>query len=127
LILAKKIIEKAKEEKIEISSVVGHEGTAKLLSSILSINISYNRINYTLNDSDILLVFTLQFRIEEGRVYSREELEKVSLNIFLVYKSHVFGGWPPFVGAIVEPDDAIYEFLKSAGIEIFDPPIDSNV
>jgi len=67
-------------------SVVGHEGTAILLSHILDVEIPVNRTNYVLNPTDVLLVFTIPFRLPEGRVLTYEEVKKVkdAINIFMV-------------------------------------------
>lgn len=67
-------------------SIVGHEGTALLLSNLLGVEIPTNRINYVFNPSDMLLVFTIPIRLPEGRVLTYEEIRKIkdSINIFMV-------------------------------------------
>jgi len=67
-------------------SVVGHESTAILLSNLLDVEIPTNRTNYVLNPTDVLLVFTIPFRLPEGRVLTYEEIKKIKdvINIFMV-------------------------------------------
>jgi len=67
-------------------SIVGHEATAKLLSSLLGVEVPTNRVNYTFSPADLLLVFTISYRLPEGKVLTAEELEKIkdAINIFTV-------------------------------------------
>ena len=74
---AKRLVEIAKEHGIPIESVVGHEGTARIMSELLDIEVPVNRVQYTMSHEDTLLVLTLGFRPPEGKVYSYEELEQL--------------------------------------------------
>jgi len=67
-------------------SIVGHEATAILLSNLLGVEVPVNRTNYVFSPADVLLVFTIPFRLPEGRVLTYEEIKKVkdSINIFAV-------------------------------------------
>jgi len=67
-------------------SVVGHEGTAILLSNLLGVEVPVNRTNYVFNPADVLLVFTVPFRLPEGRTLTYEEVKKIKdvINIFMV-------------------------------------------
>lgn len=60
-------------------SIVGHASTAQVFSTLLGAPIAENRVAYVLQPGDILVVgsFPTGFRLEEGKVYSREELEKL--------------------------------------------------
>ena len=55
-------------------SAVGHEGTAKVLSELLGIEIPYNRQEIHMKPGDRAVVFRLLRRLPEGVVLSREEL-----------------------------------------------------
>lgn len=82
---AKELVEYARQRGVEIVSVVGHEGTAKLLSQLLQIEIPVNRVNYTLQPTDIVLIFTVPLRLPEGKTLSEEEIKQIAdkLNVFV--------------------------------------------
>ncbi len=62
-------------------SAVGHKSTAELLSNLLGIVIPFNRITVQARIGDVFLCFQPRERLEEGRVYSREEIEKIPMVI----------------------------------------------
>ena len=55
-------------------SAVGHEGTAKVLSELLKMEIPYNRVEIHMQPGDKAVVFRLLKRLPEGVVLSKEEL-----------------------------------------------------
>ena len=55
-------------------SAVGHQSTAEILSNLLSVEVPANRIHIKLEAGDVLIVFQLSVRLQEGQVLSREEL-----------------------------------------------------
>lgn len=65
---AKKQITEAVEKGSSILSVIGHDGTAKVLTSILGIPVAYNRIEYKLQEGDIIFVFSLNRRLLEPAI-----------------------------------------------------------
>jgi len=83
---AKTHVKTMKANNVEILSIVGHESTAKLLSRILGIEVPANRVDYKMERDDIMLVFTVPFRLPEGKVLSESELQEYAnkLNVFLV-------------------------------------------
>jgi hypothetical protein len=58
-------------------SAVGHQSTAQLMSVILNMPVSYNRIQIFLEPGDQAICFILKARPPEGRVLSREEIEQI--------------------------------------------------
>jgi len=56
-------------------SAVGHEGTAKLLSELLGIEIPVNRTTIFMKQGDLAIHFFLKERLPEGKVLSKEELQ----------------------------------------------------
>lgn len=50
----------------EILSVVGHADTANVFSDVLGKEVPHNRVNYTWDDSSILLVGQVKGRLPEG-------------------------------------------------------------
>jgi hypothetical protein len=85
--LRKISIEEAKEllNKNQFTSAIGHEGTAKVLSQLLGVNIPTNRISVYMEPGDIGIHFFLKQRLPEGKVLSEEELRK--LDFWLVQSS----------------------------------------
>ena len=72
-------LEKAREliKGIEVLSAIGHQSTADILSELLEIPISINRIMYTQEVGDIALCFKLNGRPEEGKILTAEEIEEM--------------------------------------------------
>ena len=58
-------------------SAIGHEATAKLLSQLLGINIPVNRVSVFFEPDDIGIHFFLKQRLPEGKILTKEELEKL--------------------------------------------------
>ena len=58
-------------------SAIGHAGTAEVLSTICGFKIPVQRIMISLAHGDEVLVFQLLERLPEGKVLSREEVEKL--------------------------------------------------
>jgi len=71
-------VEEAKEIlKGQFISAVGHEGTAKLLSQLLGIQIPYNRATIFMKKGDRAVHFFLKQRLPEGKVLSEDEVKKL--------------------------------------------------
>lgn len=68
-------------------SAIGHESTAEVLSAILGTKVEHNRIQIQLNKGDQCLVFRIKERIEEGRVYSRDDIEKMNTELGILTKN----------------------------------------
>jgi hypothetical protein len=64
-------------------SVVGHETTANVLSTLLGMNIQTNRMNLRLNEGDVVIIFQLNQRLPEGSVLNEEELTKLDFTFIL--------------------------------------------
>lgn len=65
-------------------SIVGHEATAKIFSQILEIEIPQNRIHYSMEKEDILIVGCLNIRLPEGKVLTEEELKQIEINFWKI-------------------------------------------
>ena len=63
------------------TSAIGHAGTAELLSALLDVPIPANRIQIKMQPGDKALVFRLLTRVEEGRVFSREEIANLPFEL----------------------------------------------
>jgi len=56
------------------TSAVGHNSTASVISTLVGKVVEPNRINIKLEAGDVLLVFQLLKRLEEGQVLSQDEI-----------------------------------------------------
>ena len=71
-------LEQAKEMVANgFQSAIGHESTAKIISTLLGIECPVNRIQYSQKVGDFALVFKLNGRPEEGKILTIEEIEKI--------------------------------------------------
>lgn len=60
-----------------IISIVGHEGTAQVLTQLLGINIGTNRVQYKMQNDDILIIFQLMIRLPEGKILTAQEVQQL--------------------------------------------------
>ena len=58
-------------------SAIGHQSTAEIISTLLNIECSMNRIQYAQDISDVALVFKLKGRSEEGKILTLEDIEEI--------------------------------------------------
>ncbi len=65
-------------------SAVGHESTAKVLSEVLETEIPQNRIQAKQQIGQDALVFSMNQRIPEGKILSREEIETIGYSLNLL-------------------------------------------
>ena len=65
----------------EFISAIGHTSTAELLSMLLDISVPINRVRIEMQPGDKALVFRLLERVEEGKVFSREEVKKLPFEL----------------------------------------------
>lgn len=68
----------------EILSAVGHQSTAEILSELLCRKVSINRIQFTQEIGQKAIVFKINGRPEEGKIYSRDEIEKIGYKFQLL-------------------------------------------
>jgi len=67
-------------------SAVGHEGTAKVLTQLLGVEIPENRVRIEMKAGDRALVFRLLVRLPEGKVLGEEELKELPFELGLLEK-----------------------------------------
>ena len=65
-------------------SCIGHESTASILTELLGKEVRMNRIPITLEKGDIIIVFQIIGRLEEGKILTRNEIEKLNYRFYLV-------------------------------------------
>lgn len=63
--------------KNDILSAVGHQTTADILTELLGVSVSLNRILFTQEVGQQALVFKLLGRPEEGKILSRAEIDEI--------------------------------------------------
>lgn len=68
-------------------SIVGHDGTAQIFSELLGVEVEVNRVSYLMDDEDTLIVgLPSGGRLPEGKVLSKEELEAIQLDWYIVQR-----------------------------------------
>jgi hypothetical protein len=78
-------VEDVKEAlKGSFESAVGHQSTAEILSTLLETSIPMNRISVSIEKGDVLYVFQLLKRIEEGKILSADEIKNLPYKFFKV-------------------------------------------
>jgi hypothetical protein len=65
-------------------SAVGHQSTAEVLTTLLEIPISVNRITISLKKGDVLYVFQLLARLPEGQILKTEEIKALPYKFYKV-------------------------------------------
>ena len=65
----------------EFISAIGHTSTAELLSVLLDVTVPINRVRIEMQVGDKALIFRLLERVEEGKVFSREEVEELPFEL----------------------------------------------
>jgi Domain of unknown function (DUF1874) len=67
----------------DVISAIGHDSTAEILTELLGIPVSVNRIDYTHAPTDVCLVFKLARRAPEGKILTCEEIEAIGYSFQL--------------------------------------------
>jgi hypothetical protein len=67
----------------DFTSIIGHESTAEVLSTLLDMEIPTNRINVRLEKGDTIIVFQLNQRLPENVVLDKDELMKLDFTFIL--------------------------------------------
>jgi hypothetical protein len=70
-----------------IHSAIGHQSTADLLTALLGYPVAANRSEFKQTTDAAALVFKLKGRPPEGKVLSRDELEKIGYEFGLLRRS----------------------------------------
>lgn len=71
----------------KIISAVGHQSTAEIITDLLGIKVSFNRINFQQKTGQQALVFKLNIRPPEGTILTRNEIEKIGYYFQLMTKT----------------------------------------
>jgi hypothetical protein len=76
----------ANHPDVERLSAIGHEATAKIMSSILGEEILVNRIEYKQEFNDLVVCFKLHSRIPEGTILTEQEIAKIGYEFMILEK-----------------------------------------
>ena len=55
-------------------SAVGHESTARVLSSLLGTHVPFNRAQISIKEGDVIISFQFLIRLPEGKVLGEDEV-----------------------------------------------------
>jgi len=69
-----------------VLSAIGHQSTADILTELLGIDISMNRINFEQQVGQKVLVFKLNGRPQEGKILTRDEIEVIGYKFQLLLR-----------------------------------------
>lgn len=75
---------KALLEERGYESAIGHEATAQILTDLLGVPVSMNRVQYAQQPGDTALCFKLRGRPPEGKILTREEVEGIGYDFQLL-------------------------------------------
>jgi hypothetical protein len=67
-----------------INSAIGHEATAKIMDTLLGIEVPVNRQAYQSKPGDVALVFKLKGRPPEGKILTVEEMDAIGYEFFVL-------------------------------------------
>jgi hypothetical protein len=67
-----------------VESAVGHGATAAILSRLLELPVTVNRVEYKQAAGDVAIVFKLRARPPEGVVFAPDELEAIGFDFGLL-------------------------------------------
>lgn len=71
----------------EYTSAIGHEGVAEVFNTLgFYGNVKVNRINAEMASGDIAISLKLRGRLPEGEVISKEKMEEIGFDFFLIEK-----------------------------------------
>lgn len=67
-----------------LDSAIGHQSTAEIMTTLLETEVAVNRQMFTQEVGQQALVFKLNGRPEEGKILSKEEIEKIGYKFQLL-------------------------------------------
>jgi hypothetical protein len=68
----------------DITSAIGHESTAQVLTELLGITVPVNRIEYSHKLEDVCLCFKLKGRPPEGKILTVEEVKAIGYDFYTI-------------------------------------------
>lgn len=74
----------ARDAAADATSAVGHEVTTKTLSALLGREVAFNRVNLALQPGDIVVAIIPDFRANEAREFTFEEVSAAGFTASLI-------------------------------------------
>ena len=68
-------------------SAIGHDSTAKILTSLIGQEVKTNRIQYKQEIRDIAIIFKLNGRPEEGKIITVDEIETIGYEFGILIRN----------------------------------------
>lgn len=68
-------------------SAIGHESTAAILTELLGVPVSVNRVAFEQRVGDEALVFKLRGRPPEGAILTREQIDEIGYDFGLLFRA----------------------------------------
>lgn len=68
-------------------SAIGHDSTAKILTSLIGQEVTTNRIQYKQEIRDIAIIFKLNGRPEEGKILTVDEIETIGYEFGILIRN----------------------------------------
>ena len=78
---------KALLKENDFVSAIGHKSTAEVLTELIGTDIPMNRIQFKQKLGQTAIVFKLSGRIPEGKILSREEIDEIGYEFYLLVKN----------------------------------------
>lgn len=72
------------DNKENLLSAIGHDSTAQIMTELLEIPISVNRIQFAQENNQKAIVFKLNGRAPEGTILSKSEIEAIGYKFQLL-------------------------------------------
>ena len=69
-----------------VLSAIGHESTAQILTELLGFEVPVNRIQFEQKEGEVAYVFKLRGRPAEGKILTREEIEAIGYDFFILVR-----------------------------------------
>jgi len=71
-------------EPEKVKSIIGHDGTAKLFSQLLEIDLPKNKEFYQSQPGDLLIVGNINQRLPDGKILSYEETKELEITWWVI-------------------------------------------
>lgn len=81
---ARKLVQ---ENQGNLDSAIGHEATADIMTTLLGVEVQYNRQQFEQQQGQKALVFKLNERVQEGKILSVEDIEQIGYKFQLLTRN----------------------------------------
>lgn len=78
------IVKKAIAGGFTLTSAIGHQSTADILTELMAMPVEVNRIAIEMEVDDIMVAFKLKQRPPEGKILTQEEIEAIGYEFKII-------------------------------------------